>query len=74
MDAAYATTKELPDELPLPQLTTGFIIESNEKFTNIATNVKYDPKTGKLWPVDGFIIPKKAKIKFIKLADTNGKI
>ncbi len=74
MDAAYATTKELPKELPAPQLTTGFIISANEESTNIAVNVKYNPKTGHLWPVDGFIIPKKAQIRFLKIADLNGKI
>ncbi|MFH1193151.1 MAG: hypothetical protein V1656_02435 [Candidatus Jorgensenbacteria bacterium] len=74
MDATRATTKELPKEPPLPQLTVGFIISTNEEFTNIAMNVKYDPRTRHLWPIDGLIIPRKAKIKFIKLAYLNGKI
>ncbi|GEM_PF-3134636 len=74
MDATYVTTKELPKEPPLPQLTTGFIISANEEFTNIAMNVKYDSATGRLWPLDGFIIPKKAKIKFFKLANLDGKV
>ncbi|MBU3968697.1 hypothetical protein KJ991_00560 [Patescibacteria group bacterium] len=74
MDATYTTEKELPKELPQAQLTVGFIISTNKKFTNIAMNVKYDPVTRRLWPVDGLIIPRKAKIKFIKLAYLNGKI
>ena len=74
MDAAYTTTKKLPKELPLPQLTVGFIISTNEEFTNIAMNVKYDSRTGRLWPVDGLIIPKKTTIKFTKLTNLNGKI
>lgn len=74
MDAAYVMTKELPKELPLPQLTMGFIIAANEEFTNIAMSVKYDSATGRLWPVDGFVVPKKAQIKFLRLANLNGKI
>ena len=74
MDATYTTEKELPKELPQAQLTVGFIISTNKEFTNIAMNVDYDPLTRHLWPVDGLIIPKKAKMKFIKLANLNGKI
>ena len=74
MDASYVTTKEFPKELPLPQLTIGFIISASEKFINIATNVKYDSATGRLWPIDGFVIPRKVEMKFIRLVNLNGKI
>lgn len=74
MDATYTTEKELPKELPQAQLTVGFIVSTNKKFTNIAMNVDYDPTTRHLWPVDGLIIPRKAEIKFKKLTYLNGKI
>ncbi|MBI4993549.1 hypothetical protein HZC33_01135 [Candidatus Wolfebacteria bacterium] len=65
-DAAYSYEKEFPKEFPLPQLTAGFIISANDEddFINIAMNVEYDEKTGKLYPLDGFLIPKKSKIEF----------
>lgn len=62
-DASWSHTKK-PPGLPPLQLTTGFIIETNDEFTNIAMSVNYNPITRNLWPVDGFIIPKKAIVKF----------
>ena len=72
-DAAFAYTKEMPPTNQPTQLTIGFIISTNRSFTNIATNVNYNLKTGELWPVDGFVIPNKAIIKFKKLRNLNGK-
>ncbi len=59
LDATYTFEKKFPKGLTHPQVTTGFIIEANDDYTNIATNVSYNFKTGKLWPVDGIILPKK---------------
>lgn len=70
-DAAYSFSKQLPREMPVPQVTAGFVISANEKFVNIATNAKYDKKNGKLWPSDGFLIPKKSIIKFKKYGNLN---
>lgn len=63
-DAAYTYEKEFPEKLPLPQLTAGFIFSENDEFINIATNVKYDQKTGEIYPINGFLIPKEVEIKF----------
>lgn len=70
-DAAYFFTKKLPKRLPLPQMTAGFVIEANDKFANIGTNVGYDEKTGKVTPIDGFIIPRGAaiKVKVMRITD-----
>lgn len=62
-DAAYSYMDEMPDNLPGPELTTGFILVSNDYFINIATNVNYNEKDDSFYPVDGFIIPKKTIIK-----------
>lgn len=70
-DAAYSFEKDLPKELPLPQLTLGFIIETNEMFTHIATNVAYDTNTHTLKPKDGILIPEKSIINFRKIGDYN---
>lgn len=70
-DALYIFTKKIPKYPPPLQLTTGFIIDSNDKFTNIAMNVNYNPETGMLWPVDGFLIPKGAKIEFRRIGNLN---
>lgn len=70
-DASYSYFSEAPLDVPLPQLTTGFIIQTNDEFTFIATNVGYDKVTGKLFPVDGFIIPEKAIIEFKKIGNYN---
>ncbi len=70
-EAFYTFNKNFPHKLPLPQLTTGFIISSNKKFINIATNVNYNSETGQLWPVDGFLIPQQAIIKFKKIGNLN---
>lgn len=68
-DAAYTFETETPKELPLPRLTTGFIVEANTECTLIATNVAYDKESGKIYPVDGFIIPEKAIIDFKKIGN-----
>lgn len=70
-DAAYSFEEELPKELPLPQLTLGFIIETNDTFTHIATNVAYDTSTHTLQPRDGILIPEKSIINFRKIGDYN---
>lgn len=72
-DAFYTDSKYLPLFLPQIQLTAGFIISENKKFINIATNVDYNVKTGRLWPVDGFLIPNRAIIKFKKISNLNEK-
>lgn len=66
-DAAYSYEENLPDELPLPQLTTGFIVVATDDYTNIATNVRYDQKDGAIWPIDGLVVPEKATIEFKKI-------
>lgn len=70
-DAAYSYEKTLPKELPQIQATTGFIVVANDEYTNIATNVRFDAKTNMLSPVDGFVIPEKATIKFKKIGFLN---
>jgi hypothetical protein len=72
-DAAYSFEKELPKDFPLPNITTGFIISTNDHFTFIATNVDYDKSTGNLSPVDGFVIPEKAILGFKKIGNYNEK-
>ena len=72
-DAGYTFDKKVPLEYPRPQLTTGFIIETNKEYTFIATNVEYEKKTGKIYPVDGFIIPGKSIIEFKKIENYNEK-
>lgn len=68
-DAAYTFEKDLPEVLPSPRLTTGFIIETNDEYTFIATNVSYDAQTGEITPVDGFVIPEKAILEFKKIGN-----
>lgn len=68
-DAAYMFELRPPKDIPRPQLTTGFIIEANDEYIFIATNVSYDMHTGSLVPIDGFIIPRKAVIGFKKIGD-----
>lgn len=70
-DAAYAY-KKLPKSVPLPQLTTGFIVQATDDFINIATNVNYNEKTKNVYPIDGFIIPDKTIVKFKKIKNFNG--
>jgi len=70
-DASYSFFTEAPLDLPLPQLTTGFIIQTNDEFTFIATNVEYNKNTRILHPIDGFIIPEKAIIEFKKIGNYN---
>lgn len=57
----------MPLQLPPLQVTSGFVVVSTNTFTNIAVNVNYDQKDDSLWPVDGFIIPEKAIVKFKKI-------
>jgi len=71
LDATYTFKKKFSKELAHAQVTTGFVIEANDEYTNIATNVNYNLKTGELWPVDGFIIPKGAQLEFRKIVDLN---
>lgn len=68
-DAAFTYEEDIPPTLPQPRLTTGFIIETNDEFTFIATNVSYNQETGILEPKDGFIIPEKAIIEFKKIGN-----
>lgn len=72
-DAAYSFEAGLPKELPSPQLTLGFIIDTNEHFTHIATNVAYDTSTNTMQVRDGMLIPEKAIISFRKIGDYNEK-
>ncbi len=66
-DATYSFIDEVPQELPSPQLTCGFIIKATNDYAFIATNVSYDPKTKTIHPIDGMIIPEKAIISFRKI-------
>ncbi len=68
-DAAYSYDTEPDPTTPTPCLTTGFIFETNEQYTFIATNVKYDKDTGILTAVDGLIIPEKAILEFKRIGD-----
>lgn len=69
--AVYTFEPKAPTNLPQPQLTMGFILETNNTYTFIATNVRYDKDTGNMSPVDGFIIPEKAIIEFKRIANYN---
>lgn len=66
-DAAYSYEKELPKEVPPIQTTTGFIIVATNEFTNIAVNTNYNLNENTLWPIDGFVVPKRAIVKFKKI-------
>lgn len=70
-DAAYTFEPELPEVLPEPRLTTGFVIKTTEKYVFIATNVSYNKENGEISPVDGFIIPQNTVIKLKKANDGN---
>ncbi|MEI6296346.1 MAG: hypothetical protein WCO84_01700 [bacterium] len=70
-DASYTFMQKMPEILPLPQLTTGFIMETNDDYTVIATNVSYDDKTGAMSMVDGFIVPGKTILEFRKIGNYN---
>ena len=65
-DAAYTFEKEIPSSFPNPRLTAGFVIETTDEYTFLATNVSYS-SDGQLSPVDGFVIPTKAIIEFKKI-------
>jgi len=69
-DAAFSFDKKKPLEIPAPNLTTGFIIEANDNFTFIATNVHYS-NSDKLIPIDGLIIPEKATLEFRVIGNYN---
>ncbi len=66
-DAAYTDDLGTLDVIPSPTLTCGFIIETNDEYTNIASSVSYDNKTKKIVALDGFIIPEKAILEFRKI-------
>lgn len=72
-DAAYTYEQIMPKKFPQPQLTTGFIVETNDEFTFIATNVSYNQETREISAVDGLIIPRKAIIEFKKIGNYNDK-
>ena len=71
MDAAYTYEKKLPKSVPEEQLTAGFIVEATDDYTNIAMNVRYNPKTTKLHRVDGLVIPKGTVIEFRVIGNLN---
>ena len=66
-DAAFTDDSAHLNVPPTPRLTCGFIIETNDEFTNIACSVSYNKETGEIIPADGFIIPDKAIIDFRKI-------
>jgi hypothetical protein len=66
-DAAYSFEKELPEEMPKLQLTVGFVIETNNEFLNIATDVRYKEETSEIIPERGQLIPEKAIVEFKKI-------
>lgn len=70
-DAVNTERKVLPKEKPPLQATTGFIIKATNEYINIATNVRFDSTTKKMWPIDGFVIPKKTVVKFKKIGFLN---
>ncbi len=69
-DAAYSFESEKPLEIPSPHLTTGFIIEANDDYAFIASNVLYT-SSGKLLPIDGIIIPEKTTLEFKVMGNYN---
>ena len=71
MDAAYSYEEKLPDAIPEEQLTAGFIVEATDDYTNIATNVGYNPGTTELHRVDGIVIPEKTIIEFRRIGNLN---
>ncbi len=67
-DAAYTDDiQALENETPKINLTCGFIIETNEQWTNIACSVHYDKEKKSMVPTNGFIIPENAIIEFKKI-------
>lgn len=68
-DATYSYETEVPAELPLPNLTTGFILQTNDDYTFIATNVRYDQATGEISAIDGMVIPEKSILEFKRIGD-----
>jgi len=70
-DAAYSFEERLPKEPPLPELTLGFIVDTNKTFTHIATSVAYDTSVHTLQKRDGILIPEKTIISFRKIGDYN---
>jgi len=67
-DAFYSFAEEPPKECPLPNVTVGFIVEENERYVNIATNVLYERKDHTITPIDGLVIPRGCIIAFEKLS------
>lgn len=70
-EAFYTFESDIPKEFPFPRLTSGLIIETNDEYTFIATNVAYEKETGSLNPIDGFIIPEKVITEFKKIGNYN---
>lgn len=62
-DAAYTFDEEFPDHLPEIDTTIGFLIEDNPDFIKIANNAFTDERSGKVLPIDGFIIPKRTILR-----------
>ena len=65
-DAAYTFEGEFPDHLPEIQTAVGFVIEDTPEFIKIANNAYIEP-SGKVLPIDGFLIPKKTVLKVQEL-------
>ena len=72
-DAAYSYGEKLTSALPPTQLTAGFVMAATDEYVNIATNVDYDEKDKTIWPIDGFVIPKKAIVEFKRIGPLHGE-
>jgi hypothetical protein len=68
-DASYTFEPAVPKNLPAPTLTGGFIVFTDDQFTNICCSAEYDEKSGKITPKDGFLIPEKTILDFKKVGD-----
>ncbi|MFH1192702.1 MAG: hypothetical protein V1656_00045 [Candidatus Jorgensenbacteria bacterium] len=55
------------------EATAGFTVKATDSYVNIATNANYNLTTHGLWPVDGFVIPKNAIVKFRKIGFTHNE-
>lgn len=85
-DALFSLEDNLRYFSALPHLITGVVIETNDRFLNLATSVIYDKKKKRMVPIDGFLIPQgviidikeigyyeKQKITIQKLPDASMK-
>jgi hypothetical protein len=70
-DAAYSYEDKLPDNPPQLQLTAGFVIKATDNYINITTNVNFNKANGRLSPVDGFVLPRSAMVRFKKIGWLN---